>query len=112
MSGLGPTATSGHVKQRQRQRRHLHDSHCGLICGRVSQKKFAETGLLVSSNAKPTAWPGLILSGFVWPDPVCGLSNYGLSDAWPDLVRSGLTWSNLVWYEPVLGLSSYGLSDT
>ena len=41
-------------------------------------EKFAEAGLLVSSNAKPTAWPDLILSGFVWPDPVCGLS-----DTWP-----------------------------
>ena len=28
-------------------------------------EKFAETGLLVSSNAKPTAWPDLILSGLI-----------------------------------------------
>ena len=51
------------------------------------------------------AWPGLILSGFVWPDPACGLSNYGLSDAWPDLVRSGQTWSNLVRNDPARDLS-------
>ena len=44
-------------------------------------EKFAEAGLLVSSNAKPMAWPGLILSGFVWPDPVCGLSN-----TWPVMI--------------------------
>ena len=28
------------------------------------------------------AWPGLILSGFVWPDPV-----FGLSDTWPVQLR-------------------------
>ena len=28
-------------------------------------EKFAEAGLLVSSNAKPMAWPDLILSGLV-----------------------------------------------
>ncbi len=67
MSGLGPTATSGHVKQRQRQRRRLHDSHCGVMCCQVWQKNLQRPA---SSNAKPMAWPGLILSGFVWPDPV------------------------------------------
>ena len=75
--------TSGHVKQRQRQRRRLHDSHCGVMCCQVWRKNLRT---LVSSNAKPTAWPGLILSGFVWPDPVCGLS-----DTWPvQLLAGGL----------------------
>ena len=71
-------------------------------------EKFAEAGLLVSSNAKPTAWPDLILSGFVWPDPVCGLSgsglsSHGLSGSWP--VR-------MSWPVPVLSGSVLGLSDT
>ena len=55
-------ATSGHVKQRQRQRRRLHDSHCGVMCCQVWRKNLRT---LVSSNAKPTAWPGLILSGLI-----------------------------------------------
>ena len=68
--------TSGHVKQRQRQRRRQHDSHCGVMCCQVWRKNLR----------RPACWSrrmqsqrlGLILSGFVWPDPVCGLS-----DTWP-----------------------------
>ena len=76
MSGLGPTATSGHVKQRQRQRRRLHDSHCGLIRCQVWRKNLR----------RPACWSRRMQSqcpGLVWPDPVLDLSSYSLSDTWP-----------------------------
>ena len=110
ISGLGPTATSGHVNQRQRQRRRLHARIADNVLSGLAEK-FAETGLLVSSNAKPMFWPGLILSGFVWP--ACGLSNVwpdpvcGLSDTWPVQLLAG----GLILYVSCLvrGLSSHGL---
>ena len=54
-------------------------------------EKFAEAGLLVSSNAKPTAWPDLILSGLV----LYGLILYAACQIMACLMP-GLIWFGLV----------------
>ena len=91
MSGLGPTATSGHVKQRQRQRRRLHDSHCGVMCCQVWQKNLRRPACW--SRRRRVQRPGLILilAGVSWW-PVC----HGLFRCTrPVWLRLGLAW--LVW---------------
>ena len=55
------------------------------------------------SRRKWSQWAGLFRFGLVQPDPVRGLSSYGLSDTWSGLVWSnpawsGLIWSDLIWY--------------
>ena len=46
-------------------------------------EKFAETGLLVSSDAGPMAWPDPVWLGLVWFGPIQSDSVRGLPDAWP-----------------------------
>ena len=74
MSGLGPTATSGHVKQRQRQRRRLHDSHCGVMRCQVWRKNLR----------RPACWSRRMQSQRLGLLILSGLVLYGLIlSAWP-----------------------------
>ena len=62
MSGLGPTATSGYLYTVSASTPTTAPARLALRINTLSglAEKFAEAGLLVSSNAKPMSWPGSV----------------------------------------------------